>query len=366
MKSSTARITSIDALRAVALLGILIVHASELFGFFNPRNSFDHYLPSDWSLVENINLLFSGRCSAIFSILFGVSFYLILRKPSYSGLKFVWRCVLLIMIGLLVKFFYSYEILIWYGLWGAVLVLFRRLKPSFLFISFCVTHLLAVYLIRFSLGDLLFAPSDMSLNRYVSTDSLADIIGYPLYAAVVDHVRWVLNEGVLKALSYFLLGYFFAKVGVIENLRKYSRLPYVLMFLVLYVGFFIAYQRVGGDACCYARNLFGAIFYAILFISFYYTFNRYISFSWLEAYGKLGLTNYCMQNICGVILASTLFLPFKFRVTTVLCCAIIFYLIQLIFSVVWLRYYKLGPLEWCWRVLTNLKYIPNRRREENC
>ena len=360
MKDQKVRITSIDALRAIVLFGILIVHTGGLFGFLNSDNSFSYFTNIDYFFVKVIDFSLSGRCSAIFSILFGVSFYLILKNPSYGSLKFVWRCFLLMSLGLFVKFFYTYDALMWYGMLGFVLVLFRKLKPLYLFMSFVAVFLLSMYLVKFSIGDLLFEPK-ASLNRYVSTESLAGIIDYPLSVSVTDYFRTVFNSGVLRTLSYFILGYFFAKVGIVDNLSKYSNLRNVLVFALLYVVSLFLSHVTGTSLFLSFRNLFGAVFYALLFLTLYYWLSKYISFSWLESYGKLGLTNYCAQNICGVIFISTIFIPEQVNFIIILCCSVVFYIIQILFSVIWLRYYKFGPLEWLWRCLTNMKFVSNRK-----
>ena len=367
MKDQKVRITSIDALRAVVLLGILLVHTRDLFGFFNlnniSNNTFAYFTQFDTLLSRGIEVLLSGRCNIIFSVLFGVSFHLILKNPNYSSLKFVWRCVLLMSFGVLMKFFYTYDALMWYGLMGILLVLFRRLRPRHLFVAFGVTVLLTIYLSSLSLGDMLFGYRG-ALDRYTCPTTLHQIVRYPLSSAIADYLRIVLDAGALKTLSYFLIGYLFAKSGIIDNLPRYANLKNVSLFALLYVAFFSLLHFSGfGSPSLYIlfTNLSGGLFYAILFIYLYYKFSGTVSFSWLEAYGKLGLTNYCVQNLYGVVLMSTLFIPKQIGFASLLFCSVIFYSIQVYFSVVWLRYYKFGPLEWVWRCLTNMKFMSNRK-----
>lgn len=361
MRENSARITSIDALRAVVLLGILLVHTVGLFGFHNPNNSFSYFTSIDWQSLSIINIFLNGRCNIVFSILFGVSFHLILRKPQYSSLKFIWRCFLLFVLGLLIKFFYTFDALMWYGIMGIILVLFRKAKPLTLFLSFSITFLLSIYLAKFSLGNLLLSAN--ATNRYGLTDSIVQVVSYPLASSVTDYLRAVLNGGILRTLSYFILGYFFAKAGFVDDISKHSNIKSVSLVALLYLPLFVIYYVADYNQSIVKAfmYLFGGLFYTILFLFLYYKCSRYISFSWLESYGKLGLTNYCMQNICGVIFMSTLFIPYQFQFTTILCCSLIFYLLQIAFSVIWLRYYKYGPFEWFWRCLTNMKYVSNRR-----
>ena len=363
MKAQKVRITSIDALRAIVLLGILLVHTRDLFGFFNPNNSFTYFTQLDNLLSRGIEVVLSGRCNSIFSVLFGISFHLILKNPNYSSWKFVWRCVLLLSFGLLMKLFYTYDALMWYGLMGIILVLFRRFRPRYLFLALCVTISLTIYLIHFSLGDMLFGVNG-ALDRYTCPTTLPQVVHYPLLSSIADYLRIVLNGGVFKTLAYFLVGYLFAKAGIIDNLPRYSTLKNVLLFALLYITSFVLLHISGNRWYIlynFFVNLLGGLFYAIFFVYLYYKLSRKISFSWLEAYGKLGLTNYCVQNVCGVVLTTTLFIPKQMGFTSLLFCSFLFYVIQMIFSVVWLRFYKFGPLEWFWRCLTNWKFVLNRK-----
>lgn len=361
MKKQETRITSIDALRAIVLLGILLVHTIGLFGFRNPSNSFVYFTEVDRFLINIINSTLTGRCNIVFSILFGVSFYLILQKPQYRSIKFIYRCFLLLLLGIAVKFFYTYDALMWYGITGIILTFFRNAKPKYIFLAFCIFSLLTLCLTKLSIGNIVFNTKET--ERYIATNSLYDVINYPLINSIVDYLRIGLNDGIFKTLSCFILGYFFAKAGVVDNLQKNSNIRNVLIFGVLYAlfSYFCNIANTTKFVFVFLYNLFGSLFYTISFLYLYYKIFPNKTFTWLESYGKLGLTNYVMQNIVGVIIMSAIFIPYRFQFTSILVCSIVFYLIQLLFSVVWLRYYKYGPLEYIWRILTNMRMIPNRK-----
>ena len=138
------RIVSIDALRGAVLFGILLVHMSAFFCFSLPNDFFLSNIDS--FLREAIFLFLEGKCRIIFSILFGISFYLILKNPNYTAKKFVWRCVLLLILGLFMKVFYTSNVLMWYGLMGIILVCFRNMKASYLLLlSFIILFLLSFF-----------------------------------------------------------------------------------------------------------------------------------------------------------------------------------------------------------------------------
>lgn len=366
---ATQRITSIDALRAIVLFGILLVHTSVVFSFVNPTNVFE------WSRIGiGCNLLVFNilqyRCNKVFGMLFGISFYLILKNPTYSPYKFVWRCVLLIGIGLLNKIFYTVDALMWYGICGMFLVLFRNFSNKWLFVSFCCAFLISS--ISRDFGWFAIELDHSPFARYTLPASLGSIIAYPVLLAAKDYLS-IISYDPFSCLWQFLIGYYFAKKGIIDNLQSYIKKKNIVVFGIIYFSFFILkrFALFGGvngiiQNCTW---LSGAIFYAMVFLWLYYKFFPKLRF--LEAYGKLGLTNYSLQGIIGVILAITVYIPNSWGIEYIYLASIAFFVIQLLFSNIWLRYFTNGPLEWAWRCLTNLKYTSpviktkNNVRENN-
>ena len=358
--SAEARMTSIDALRGIVLFGILLVHLSGCFSLPQPINFFSSSI--DIFLHKVIYIFLPNRCNIVFAILFGVSFYFILKKPQYSSCRFIWRCVLLIFLGLLMKKIYTWDALMYYGLMGIVLVIFRGASNRTLLVFFVITFFATIFLAKYQIGTLIFHSPE--IYRYQISNSLLDIINYPLIYSVVDFLRGIFNDGIFRQLSYFILGYYLAKSGTISNIDN-LKIKHLLFMGFVYLLFFVLMLKINKDYLFIyllvgrLRNLFGALFYAISFLYLYKRVGRYLSY--LEAYGKLGLTNYCMQNIFGVIFIFSILTPGDCSFSFMFVFFVFFYILQLFFSVVWLRYFKYGPLEWCWRCLTHLQYIPNRK-----
>lgn len=356
--SENNRITSLDALRGIVLLGILLVHSAACFCF----ESVD-ILSS--SLVDSFLEYFIGsflvnRCNIIFGILFCVSFYLILKNSNYTAKKFVWRCVLLLILGLFMKLFYLNNILRYYGFAGIILVCFRNMKIPHLLYSSILTFLLYYILSRFSVGSLM-------LDRF--TFCQYDITNYAIINSIADLFVTFFDGGIFLYLSYFILGYYLGRYGFVDNLYKYLTIKNIVVF---WGGYFFLYTLVS-YAYIYSinidvraffvrlRDLFGAMSYALLFLYIYERVGKHLS--WLEAYGKLGLTNYCLQDILAVVFMTTIFTKGEYSFTFMLFFFVGVYLLLLLFSIVWLRYFKYGPLEWVWRCLTNLQYISNYHKK---
>ena len=80
----------------------------------------------------------------------------------------------------------------------------------------------------------------------------------------------------------------------------------------------------------------------------------------------MAFTNYLMQSI----FCATIFYGFGFGLYGKLERYEQYYVVgaiwlfQIIFSNIWLQYYRFGPFEWVWRSLTYWKKQPMKRKEE--
>jgi uncharacterized protein len=89
-----------------------------------------------------------------------------------------------------------------------------------------------------------------------------------------------------------------------------------------------------------------------------------ILWQWLSKVGQMAFTNYLMQSIiCGLIFYGFGFGLFgrlqRYETYYVVLGVWIF---QIIFSNIWLHYYRFGPFEWVWRSLTYWKKQPMKKR----
>ena len=83
----------------------------------------------------------------------------------------------------------------------------------------------------------------------------------------------------------------------------------------------------------------------------------------LAAVGQMALTNYFMQTIiCTTIFYGHGFGAFgRFERTEQILTVLAVWIVQLIWSPIWMRSFRFGPFEWLWRSLTYLKPQPMRR-----
>jgi uncharacterized protein len=79
------------------------------------------------------------------------------------------------------------------------------------------------------------------------------------------------------------------------------------------------------------------------------------------AVGRMALTNYLMQ--AGVIVPLCLALGWfdRFTPSRAMLLVVVYFPMQAVFSLLWLRRFDFGPAEWCWRRLAYGKALASRR-----
>ncbi|MCD8165559.1 MAG: DUF418 domain-containing protein [Bacteroides sp.] len=242
---STKRIEIIDALRGFALMGILLVHCQEhfdAFGFTGEANAF--VAPLNSVISEVIEFFFLGKAYAIFSLLFGLSFFIQMEKQADKGidfrLRFAWRLFLLYLLGHLNGLFYSGEILVVYALWGLILIPIHKLSTRWLF-RLCLILLLQLPSLIY-LGGLLLDPQTYSLTdllRKLATGrfremmvvltegSFTEVMAYNLWKGqVIKWLYYLQPINMFRIIGLFMAGVLIGRWGIHkdENLMvKYAK-----------------------------------------------------------------------------------------------------------------------------------------------
>src|SRR5690606_33842667 len=144
LSSPLKRITALDALRGFALLGIIIMHMLQKFGYgFIPSTEEILHFPSLDAVMQWMGSnIIMGRFINIFAFLFGMSLFIQIDKAARKGIdfryRFVWRMILLMLFGILCHSFYSVEVISVYAFFGLLLLVLYRVKTWVLLILFIV------------------------------------------------------------------------------------------------------------------------------------------------------------------------------------------------------------------------------------
>ena len=359
-KYSQNRIRSIDALRAFTLIGILFIHTSQLFNYNNSHNdilftNIDHNV-----IYLFIDKFLTYRFRIIFSLLFGVSFYL-LSNNHYPKKKFMWRCMILTLIGIINKTFYTTDILFLYGICGIMMLPFLKLKINK--ILYLAIFLWSIKFIFYYYNIQICESRDFCV-RYLIQQNFINVIQYPINYAIFDYITIIFPFGITDTLSYFFIGYIIADYGIIHKLdclRISNGYGIILIITTIIASVFFHFTY---DP--FIKNVFhllSAISYSYIFICLYNHVKEYfIKISILEQMGRLGLTNYTCIDLFGVLFVSSFVFKYELTFCYIFCFSLAVLVFLIIFSNIWLNYHKNGPIESAWRKLTNICFQYNNKK----
>lgn len=391
------RIHTIDALRGFALMGIVIVHMLEQFIAAPAPAESGWFLEP--TLVDNIingisALLLQGKFFALFSILFGISFGIMMQSAAKKGQnfsgRFLWRLVLLAIIGLVHNAFYRGDILLIYAMIGMFLPLFYQLSTKWLWITAALLLSGIPRVIFYTIfGSMSFMENGMSptspeLIEYMHTlnsGQILEVFWSNSTMGIINKLDFqfgLFSRG-YATLAYFLIGLGLTRIGLFARvdeerarIKKIMWIAFALvpLFVALTITFFANIEEPIDSTWLIVPAFTFYDFANIaltcgIFCAFLLLFNPLKnSGQFLQSYGRMALTNYVFQSIIGtfILFGWGLGLIGQYSSLVMLCFAIGMIAIQVIFSRWWLKRYLYGPLEWLWRCGTYLKWLPIKGR----
>jgi len=393
----TNRIQSIDLLRGIAILGILIMNIQS---FAMPSAAYNNPLAfGDLTGLNKMTWILSHlfadqKFMSIFSILFGAGIILITEKKELftgSSLKLHYtRNLILLLIGLLHAHLIWYgDILVAYALCSFLVYPFRKLSPK----KLLITGLLIVSVPSFLNGFFQFslpympaselqdlrldwAPTNELIEQEITafTGSISSQIKINSQQALFLETFVFLIQFLWRAGGLMLVGMALFRWGVLSAER--SRSFYLKSaFYSLIIGFPIViygiymnftmnwdfqYSMFTGSQFNYWGSLFVAYGYISLIMVFAQSDNYYTMKKHLASIGQMALTNYILHSFIGVLIFFGIGFGFFGKIDRSLQILIvgIIWIFQYLTSEKWLNSYRFGPLEWVWRSLTYGKKQP--------
>lgn len=378
--SSQNRITVIDALRGFTLLGILIVHTKTLWGFPQPNTMNTGLLAYlNGGLNWIIDTFFVSKFNTIFNLLFGVSFYIQLHRAESKGIdfrwRFIWRMVILIFIGYLHELIFTWEALLLYGIVGIPLVLFYKFNSKWILILGIVCLVIhPFYNIAFEYSKTKSQPltearvnlQENSKTSYKAKFATAkNFFKYNFKKSTKERLSGIKANGPFRTLGIFLFGLFLAKINFFENIahkkQLYKRIFWASLFGYLMLWLISWIVDVPKPMNAYADYMFASIILSGFILLYTTQFHKLLDY--LIPYGKMGLTNYILQSVYGLLI----FAPFCLGLNNMNILgreviSVIFYAIQVLLCTLWLKYFLYGPFEWFWRSATYMKIMPFKKK----
>ncbi len=374
--TESERILSLDLIRGVAVLGILLMNAvSFAYGMVPYRNisTAGSDTGLDWAVAILGEILVDQKFMGIFSLLFGAGIFLFIeraaRREKRPTLLNAWRNILLLIMGLVHMVIWEGDVLTAYAVSAFVLLLLRRLPSRAMivlgvgiFLASVIPALFAQSWVNTTDVSLegLWTPGDESLaNASVETQTLGGFVllayfmrALGLILAGAGLYRTGFMQGALSdqfyrrmALGGLGVGLSLATLGVvITHLGDYGR-------DVAFIG--------------EVPNTFGTMAASLGYMSLIILWQRTSGLSWLKerfiAVGRMALTNYLAQTVFGVLILTLLLADVEIGRATVLLFILAVWALQLWWSPVWLNRFRFGPMEWLWRTGTYRKRQPLRR-----
>ena len=383
----TERLASLDILRGIAVLGILIINMQS-FAMINAA----YINPAAYGDLSGVNknvwmfshILADQKFLTLFSILFGAGIVLFaqnLKDRGYLPGRFYYRRLFwLFTIGLLHGYlFWHGDILVAYAVCGALAFLFRKLNP---------TVLIAIGLIIFTVPAFnywLFGKSmemwppealDGIRESWSPAQEAIDSEIAALTGGIKAQMEWRIPETFKmetfiflifigwRALACMLLGMGLYKSGFFN--LAFRRKTYLYMALAMLVpgfaliitgvnknfdaGWTVEYSMFFGWQWNYIGSLFVALGYAALVMLLVQTFNLNL----LARVGKMAFTNYLLTTfICtSIFYGHGIGLFGQAERWQQMALTVAIWLVLIVFSWFWLQRYRFGPVEWLWRFLT--------------
>ncbi|MCO1656548.1 DUF418 domain-containing protein [Pseudonocardia humida] len=309
--AARSRILALDVVRGVALCGILLVNVRPIAAAVDA--------PAD---PEWFALLAQQRFYVIFSLLFGIGFALLVdsaaARTATPRLVLLRRLLALLVVGLAHRF----------GLWGG--------------------EILTVYAL---VGLVVLLPSTW-LPRW----AVAVLAGFVCAAGLV-----IGGGGPVLIAGLFLAGAALVRYGVIDRLDR--DLPAVALagaaFAVLAVPAVWWQVAVGDDADdpagTHARGVAGllvaGVYVCVLLVLLRTPLRRPLAAAFAPL-GRMALTNYLSATAAVLLVVAVVGHPERWSTKAVLTIVAVVLVVQWVFSALWLRRFRQGPLEWLWRWAT--------------
>ena len=388
LKQNT-RIEVADILRGIAIGGIVLIHFVEQLNFYKFPDASCAFMASlNKTIWDTLFFVLASKMYAIFSMLFGLSFFIQHDNQAQMGmdfrLRFLWRMVLLFCFGLFDLLFYNGDILVVYAVCGVFVMPFIRANNKVIIAAAIFFALQPIELFYVVKG--LIDPTTQSLNLGSSAlfesiipaqseGSIVDVAIAGIRYGLPVNFTWAIEHGrMTQTIFLFLLGIYLGRKRLFydegNNIETWKKILIISLcaFVVLYplhdaVKDVIANTPKADRTCVQKslkvmlnmwRNISMMFVYVSGVVLLYYRTSARNFLSKIAPYGKMSLTNYLTQSIIGGFVFYNWGLG-MFRYsghTSSLLLGVLCIALQYMFCRWWLKSHSHGPFEAVWRKLT--------------
>lgn len=378
-ETTASRIGSVDALRGFALLGILVVNIAFLASGYRMAGLAEPAFtgPLDWGVRWFVTMFLENKFYLLFSFLFGYSFTLQLDSAVRRGNAFVpmflRRLGGLFLIGIAhAVLLFPGDILTTYAVVGVALLVLRNVTPRrAMIMAVSLTALLAAGFALLAImaqlgldttGRVGGGLAEARVSDIAQLGSVGQIIGEHMHKLSTIMVFRVLFQGP-AVLAACLIGLAVGKLGALRDVAAYTsvlrRLQWVGFTAGLIGSFFYTESAWNGVGHKFLGQAVDLVTAPLLAAAYAATLLRLLPHApklgqALAAPGRMALSNYLGQSLICSLIFTGYGLGLLDRVSPLLevLIAIGVFALQVVYSHLWLRNHRYGPVEWILRFLT--------------
>ena len=375
-QSKNARIDVADALRGIAVAGIILYHSVEHFNIFT-QEPIVHPLASDQTVADVLAWLLSGKMYGIFATLFGLSFFIMndnqqQKGKCFSG-RFAWRMCLLFMFGIINVAFYDGDILMLYACYGLLLIPISYLPSKWVWAIIALLAIQPVELFCLLTGTTLDHSTMWELYDKINSahehgtfweNALTNL----RYGFEVNFRFNVFSGRLTQLLCLFILGMQLGRQrlfynerlrvgdgtsGMGRNLQIWHSILVTSAIIVIALSFVDF-----GELESWLKPIYNLIILLMIVsavVSAWYAFEgvRRVLHH-LCIFGRMSLTNYLLQSIigCAIFCGYGLGCYNRLGITYAVMVGCGMVIVQYLFARYWFSNHPRGPLEGLWRKLT--------------
>lgn len=370
------RIRSIDALRGVALCGILLVNIFDMGGPIAMDRPLT--VPSaadpDWQIWTLSQLFITGTMRGLFSMLFGIGLLIFIgnegsadRLPLYLR-----RLILLLIFGIVngTLLLWPGDILIIYALAGMAVVTLHSLRPAQLVaLAGVILLLLSVWAANEAWGLVpemtVYSPEMLAREGAARLGNYWQSFDYMAYISWSWTVNTLTYRWVGDAAAFMLIGMALYKKGLfvegfdVRTLRLAVRYGYGAGLALRFVHSMLILSNDGAPTMLSALiDQPGRLAMTLGHVGLFTLLWQRGTWPWLmerlATMGRMALTLYLGQSL----IAAWIFSGFGLGLWNQLSwpqlwlVAIAILVVQALFAALWFRAFRFGPAEWLWRLGT--------------
>lgn len=379
----------IDSIRAIALLGVIVMNIGAMVMRFRGGEVMAQAGPADAGAMLIDLLLFQGKARSGFAFLFGVGFGILLQRSEREGSNFtafyVRRMSALILFGLINQAFLFWgDILVLYGVLGLAMLPLRNLPDRTILrlgLALSVGPPLGLGVVEALTGaplpGIIAAPDPAPFFATLMAGSYGEVVAANLPQTALRYMSDTAHMTIYATgvLGLFLLGAWSVRQGMPLDVAAHRPLLRRLAWRALPLGFVVSTVHATRFMGVEAEGSWGGLVTAAYVglplmaigamsaLALWFSSGGRLLQRLLAPAGRMALTNYLASGLIGslVFYGYGLGLVQAFGGLEVNLFALGLFAALALFSHAWLARLAIGPAEWLWRLLSAARPQPVRR-----